>query len=182
MKDIKNLIIAIMGIIIVVLFLDEYCVINIIESNCEVKSECDTLGILSSVGGYCIDTGRYQYNGPHISSDEGGKTISQQDANAYIDSFKVQLSRLRSSDPDFRLPQNKGVFLSKKAFEDIFNKEVKSNGITCYFAIDENNQFNLVYDGSRSNATQIVASPTNMDPVFISTTLCPDECGNIIGK
>ena len=189
-----TLIIGGLLIIIAVLILDEYCVINIINSPCEVqliserdsiKGELDTL--ILSIGDFCNNKDRF----PTPAATDGGGDVVDASTQAMtaIHDFWNYLNLISHSGPTTQpiAPTNKGVYFSKKAFDRIFDDNPTANGVVCYFAL-KNNKFNIVMDAVNSdygNYNLLLPShtPTGFKPVFIANdgSMCPDDCGDNIG-
>jgi hypothetical protein len=149
----KNTIIIILGLLVILLLLDETGVVDIIITG----------------PNYCDDKGRYEAN----ESTGGGMMLSSGDAaKAMIDSYRASLP------DDVRDNTPKGGFISKRVFDRIFDSR-NNNGVYYYFVYDANGKMNLVLEGGRSNYTKIeeTAGVTGSG-VFITKTLCPLDCGS----
>ena len=166
--DKKSLIIIVLSGIILLLFLDAKCVINIITSNCETDTiiQIDTVEIVG-VGAHCDDTNRYN---PSIDSAGGGALMSIDDARLSLAAFKSR----------FNIVRQKGVIISKRAIDEMFDINTSANTLVCSFGINAAGEIQLFFDPINCKAnmiSNISAPPPTGGVVYYSESICPEWCG-----
>lgn len=194
-KFFKEIIIGGLLIIICLLLMDQYCVINIIDSPCEVvgtnQCNCDSLKQViadmqadSSIGAHCKDDLRYPNHSPSL---EGGDVVdARSTGKTAVTAFKTYMRLLWNAHGTLteQLPGNNAVYISKQSLDRIFDDHTSANGLACYFALDANKHFNIVFDAvtydNGNYGIQLPASPgSDFTPVFMANdhSLCPTVCG-----
>ena len=195
-KFTEKIIIGGLLVIICLLIMDEYCVINIIDSPCDVvgtnQCNCDSLKQViadlqadTSIGDHCKDDLRYPNHNPTL---DGGDVV---DANTTgktaVTALKNYLNSLWRTHGALaeHLPDNHAVYISKQSIDRIFDDHKDANGLACYFALDANKKFNIVFDAvthdNANYAPQLPTSPaTGFIPVLMANdhSLCPMICGD----
>lgn len=184
-ETIKTIVIIVLGAFSIALYLDEKCVIDWIKSDCQaqfaddVSSEDNTMNnseigpdSVDVNGGPCDDSQRYPVNGNWSELPDGGKQIIKADAKKLIDNFQKTLHSKGLQIWD------SGVFISKRAIDQMFKTDLKSNGLVAYFAIDKG-YYNLVFSPARSYHTKLFpqTTPPITDNIFVAETWCPNVCG-----
>ncbi len=129
---------------------------------------------------YCNDSLRGVQNPTY----GGGKPIGVHDAQISLDDFKNRINALNDSARKYRfdtLSFASGYWISKKAIDSLFNYNLTANGLFCNFAYDTGrDSVNLVFSAYRNDYTLIRKADQTLDQsMFISETLCPEECGSI---
>ncbi len=174
--------------------MDEYCVINIIDSPCDVvvnndtlKCNCDSLNkVITSISDHCKDDLRYPSHNPTLN---GGTVVeattigrnSIKDFSDYLNTLFRAHGTLAQP-----LPTNRGVYLSKQVFDRIFDDNTSANGVVVYFGLDATKMFNVIIDpvstdnGNYSIQLPLTATPADFIPVFMANehSLCPAICGD----
>ena len=129
---------------------------------------------------YCDNTKRV-VDSPTLG---GGLPISVHEAQAALDTFKARIDTLNNNAVKYHIAPlhfASGYWLSKKAIDSLFNYNLTANGMFCNFAFDRSrDSVNLVFSVDRKDNVLIEkASTTTNQSMFISQSLCPDECGPI---
>ena len=167
MKNLKNLIIIVLAGMVIMFYLDENCTFNWYPSTCQIDTiiQIDTI----TLGGFhCDDTNRYH---PTTDSAGGGKLVTENDAKAMMTDFTNQ----------FHTGAQKGVTISKRALDKIFDGNETSNTLICYFAYSNaDSKIHLVFEPFTSEYNQIDPRAGQTIPAnnyFYSEGFCPYWCG-----
>jgi hypothetical protein len=115
--------------------------------------------------GYCKNDKRYSAQ----EQGGGGREVTAEWA-------KDAVKKYRDEHSDNNSPYyTTGFWLSKKAFEKIFDSE-DVNAMTIDLVIDEDGKLKVVAKGINTDKTGI-ESPVNSG-IFISQSLCPNDCAS----
>ncbi len=168
-ETVKTLVIIVLAGICFLLYLDEKCIIDIIPSTCKIDTIIKSDTVLISHGTACDDSLRYDMA---TLATKGGMPISKADAIINIEKFYTKLTTA-----NIPLP-SRGVFISKKAFDQMFLKDPNANGMLAFFSINLDGKFTVVYTPTRSSYTEL-SNPIQpvSDNIFIAETWCPNVCG-----
>lgn len=168
-ETVKTIVIIVLAGLCLLLYLDEKCIIEFIPSTCQIDTIIKSDTVLISHGNACDDSLRYDIG---IMAGEGGLPISKGDAITNIDRFYARMDASHITLP------NRGAFISKKAFDQMFSKDPNANGMLAFFSINSGGKFTVVYTPTRSSFTELSSptAPVN-DNIFIAETWCPNVCG-----
>lgn len=165
----KTIIIILLAGLVVALFLDEKCVVDWIPSSCSVDTiiKLDTVEVNLA---HCNDSNRYNDSTDLVG---GGIIISTTEARSLIAAFNSQ----------FHPGNQKGVVISKRAIDAIFDNNESANSLVCYFAMNPDRKIHLLFEPIVCNANMISAQAENLllndNGVFCTENLCPDWCGQL---
>ena len=169
--DKKTILIIFLSGLVVFLLLDARCIIDWIPSTCQVDTliQTDTVEIVG-VGAHCNDAIRYD-SATDVSG--GGKLISTTLVQTYMAEFKARYNQ----------GEQKGVLISKRAIDAIFDNNETANSLVCYFGLGTDGKIQLIFEPKSSRLNLVSTISTNPTSVtvsyFCSESTCPEECGSI---
>lgn len=171
-ETVKTLVIIVLGALVLAFYLDEKCVIDWIPSTCSVDTiiKTDTV-VISNPVGHCDDASRYNATSDVIG---GGRIINSNDAHAMMSQF----------DARFHIAPQRGVVISKRALDNMFDRNETFNSIGCYFALD-NGKIKLLFEplSTEANIITVPGEPTIPENnIFITEGFCPAICGSVLGN
>lgn len=160
------------GIIVLLIATTSFCLWKIaVGPGNQIGKDCPA---------YCNDSLRGVQNPIY----GGGLPIGKNDAQILLDDFKIRINNLNDSARKYRfdtLSFPSGYWISKKAIDSLFMYNLTANGLYCNFAYDSHkDSVNLIFSVYRKDFVLIRKADQTIDQsMFISETLCPEECGSI---
>lgn len=168
----KNILILVLGILCLILILDETCVIHIYNMPCECVN--DTSDVPDSIPVvkppvHCNDDARYVVDSN--TQALGGRFITKANVDTWGKNFRDANAHVK----------NKGVYLSKLAIDAMFDKNAEANGLFCYFAFDGNteNKATIIFEAGTSYNFQLAneGRSASLPEIYAAQSMCPDDCG-----
>ncbi|HAP00321.1 MAG TPA: hypothetical protein DCQ93_00200 [Bacteroidetes bacterium] len=113
------------------------------------------------VGKHCDDDQRYSQS----EQAGGGKSISVQDANDFVDAFQSRFTEMNG---------RKGFYISKRAIDALFDSDERGNGLVCCPAYTSSGEISMVLCTAISDNSRATDNTTG---VYITEGFCPNICG-----
>lgn len=159
----KNLIIAVLGILVVLFTIDNFGGVHIFpKKSCETE-KCNSTKCKS---GLLIATSDSRCKNGKLG---GGYSIPTDSANAYIDSFKKGLKSMKLDS------LNSGAYISKDAIDLLFENDTTATGLVMCFVKANAKTISLVITTDTTGKCGIRYKKGESS--FICETFCPKICG-----
>ncbi len=144
----------------VILILDEYCLINVIQVQCP-DGTVQTYG-----SGACNDKNRYPSNGV----DGGGTEIGVDEAKMLIEGWH---NKYESTNPGII----KCAMISKIAIDSMFSYNQSDNVLSIEMGYDEvNGGFAMVVTSKEDDRYKTTTNSTLSEKQYRTQTVCPTQC------
>jgi len=109
----------------------------------------------------CNDAYRYKDE----DKKPGTISVDLEVAQADVERFRVMMN-----------PENRrGVFISKRALDQIFSQDSIASGVELFFAMGIEDSLNIIVTPSHSIYSRVDNSRGSN--IFVSGSFCPDDCG-----
>lgn len=171
-ESIKTMAIAIL------IITNVFCLYKICGNHNAVNTKDDDCPDCPTVSKSCDNDLRYNLTG----NTGGGFPLNTKNAQDSLTEFKTRIKSLnecavKGGCPELKFPA--GCWISKLAIDNLFEYDIKANGLYCNFVYSKSKDSVSIVISPFRNKNFLIQQPGSTQHFFMSETLCPKECGAI---